>query len=291
MKRFRRDDVRTERNDTRRTAKRRGMTTAGITTIPFLLLAGAAAAKGGQDKPVENLKPFGITRALGVGCVLKGGEGLVVGNELWIGVTSRAMYGMKIKEISGDNVTIDLIMPVGSPLPGPTISSTQVRFNDVEVGRYWIENLAKAMCSKKIGDASTVFVSDSKKEDGDIKSLDSSKVKNHVKQLIEGSLKMLVGSIGSFSAGSYNEEEQEGNFVVVKSTDKEFVLRVKGGEYDGKEVKLSREAGIMVEFITEEAGYYHIPYSIESLTVNEGNVEVQVDVDTSRTVRMDIPDG
>ena len=119
MKRFRRDNVRTERN-ARRT-NRRGKTAVGITTVSFLLLAGTAAAKGGQDEgEVEWLKKT-------IGKIWKESQEAFSGldkiekTERMAGLTRGRFFNLigfgitvKIMEVRKETVIADITIPLRS---------------------------------------------------------------------------------------------------------------------------------------------------------------------------------
>ena len=69
--------------------------------------------------------------------------------------------------------------------------------------------------------------------------------------------------------------------LVMKKTQSEFLLRVKGGKHDGKSVRLDRRLTISIETVSRKVTVVEAPYRIDSLTSDgKGNLKLKLSLAT-----------
>ena len=250
-----------------------------VTTVP----------KGTEQAETSDAITLSFYRPMGVGLVSPGAPGeLAVGQVIWFGVTWRAMYGITVTGIDKETVTADIIMPVGSPLPAADIVSINVKINDVKIPRSEIEPFIKILGSAH--EAATEDVTEETQFPCSFK-VGPSRLPKKLPDVSAAVRAIYTGDLLRITAGVFagkdSEDEVKAVDFVVESNDKEFILRIKGGEHDGKIVRLSREVDAVVE-VLEEGSAFTLPYRLESLSIDEqGNVKVDVGVDCSRDVWME----
>ncbi len=248
---------------------------------------------------------------------------LKVGQELSFGVTWRAMYSIKVTGISKDTITADVTMPFGTPTPTVNIISVNLRFNDVKIPKKMIKPLVNAIQGKMdktkemLAETEKMVLDDLKPEEkasmeSDLRKL-AKKVEKSVQRQDEqeenifstflsddveelsmrlsdnDELGRLLAQVLGMGEDWSLEAEEKVDFVVESSNERELVLKVKGGKYDGKTLKLDRKMDWNIEFLFEKAGFVTLPLRIESLSVDEkGKVRAKVGPDCSRDVYLEI---
>lgn len=183
----------------------------------------------------------------------------------------------------------------------------QLKFNGVEIPRSKIGELETALCAElRSAEAALAEVAEQQEEPtspsqttdseagrgssgerGFPEMLDSwaHGTGERLGELFGGSLARVAG----LRMGEVSDQSETVRFKVLGSNEREFVLEIEGGVFDGQIFRLDRRMDLNVEFLFEAAGYFTFGQRIETLTVDsQGRVNATVATDCSRDLHMEI---
>lgn len=222
---------------------------------------------------------------------------LAVGQELSFSSLWRTTHTIKVTGLSKDTVTADAKVLYVVSLQDINGIFMHARFNDVEIPRSGFETTVNAMqssvagCRRRIDDIrkteeSEGSVSKAKQTAEEEKEKAIGSMMSEKETFYRMLAPMLAMTEGKWAEGNEtaNRLIESGNVVVESSNDREFILKVKGGKYDGRIIKLGRKIDVYIaDVLRGEARFIVGPYRIESLSVdNQGNPDVKVGIDCSR---------
>lgn len=303
-------------------------------TAGLLLLSPKADAqnkKPGTEIKRTTKKKMGAATAVeksatGIGCRtpagVKSGK-LAVGQEMWFGVTWRAMYKMEVTKLTKDKVKYDLTVPIGIPIAGINIVSYSAKFNGIEASRSEVEQLAQLICTTgkkvvpkkaqktgktvgvleegKVGDEIKLsrkkgsellemFTIGEKGKEGSV----TESTENMLSRLVGRMFKNLTvltvrGEVMLVKTSAFSGSVAPLQVKVIGRNSKEFRLQVKAKGSKPMVVRLDRNITQNVEFITDKAGLIATPFRIASLSIDKkGKVKGTLKVDCSKKVYMEI---
>jgi hypothetical protein len=241
-------------------------------------------AKSGEANPItqmfEKTKDLVVPTLMYPGCKTPKGVSsgnLAVGQEMWFGISWRAMYKMKITKITKDKVTYDLSMPFGSSTPGVNIVSYTTKFNGIEAPRTAVEKIAGILCTNGSGAGPKILSVNGAHK------LMSTIVKGLFENLSVSGEAILIDTTGF--KGSLAPLKVK----VVGKNKKEFKLRVKAKGTNPIVVRLDRSITQNVEFLARNPGLIATPLKIASLSIDsKGRVRGKLKPDCSKNIHQEL---
>jgi len=256
---------------------KRGMALVGTLLVSGIM--GSVAAQEAAPKPEKPESPP-ITACRGKKGPLKPEQ------EIWFGYRWNSVVGISITGVSKQTVTANVRIPFIFE-PADDVIFVSMQFNGIKLQRSWVEPIANKFCemgkptvkkSKATEQVIDKFLPRIEKVLFDSKLAKGANFGNRVKAALYHVLAM--------EEGDFTSQTSEINFTVEGNSLREFVLKVKGGKYDGKTIRLEKGFDCTVEFVLDEVTYVSLPYRIESIYVDEkGGVGVKVGFDPSRKIK------
>jgi len=207
-----------------------------------------------------------------------GRNALGAGSYKWVGVPWKTMYNIKIASSSEDKVTLDLTLPLDmiTDSAGPVRAAVKIRGLEIWEGKTDVSNM---LCTKDgAGKKAGAMMMRLPKHASD--------AFPQFAGMLERKLGSVLGEFFSISKDPSRIDAQDlkkADFEIECSGSKEFVLKAKGPEFEGKRLRLGRELSLEMEFLFDKPASYSIPFLIENLSVgSHGNVEVKVEMDKTR---------
>ena len=245
----------------------------GYTTLLAGLVAGCAGKVPNKPNPTPTVRPPAAKAKPAES------ECPIVGQKVWYGVTWRKMYGLKLVYVGKKSVRVNVEIPHALPTSTSAIETMQVRVNGLEIPRTRANKvfLFQAPCNE------SVKFSQPTQKRGVVRAKDDSKATSA--KINRGHLinRVLTGIHDIFAAKAATSamRTKPPVLLVMKKTQSEFLLRVKGGKHDGKSVRLDRRLTISIETVSRKVTVVEAPYRIDSLTSDgKGNLKLKLSLAT-----------
>ena len=206
----------------------------------------------------------------GVGCQRQKPDRLSVGDTAWFGATFRNMTRIDITGVTNDKVDVDILVPVGSPLPGVDIVTFTFKIKNNQLPKAEVEALFGSVCGPELADYSEL-------SEGQTKNI--SKALEGIGRIVS---KLGIRQIGEFVLTVNVPMLDLENTTVVEERDNEIVV-----EINGQRVTLDREVKMNLEYIMEKAGFFEIPLRLE-VDGTTGGLRAVVDCSQQAKAKMEI---